>query len=187
VLLKDCVGDLPPVTETQISVKTPKYLKKPDDKLFFDEHRWEQQGKSKEILDIGKGYRKIIVVVFYIEEILKLEKELSKDRETFVVYGGVSNQEEVIEKAQKSDECYLIIQSSVGVGWDGDSFSCLVFSSMSYSVRDYVQMKGRVRRIHNLHPVFLNYLIGGRCDRAILDNISKGKEFIPSEWISSQK
>ena len=181
VLLKDII-DLPPVTETQILVETPPFVKQIDDKDFFTEHRWEQQNKHKDILELAKGFRKVLVVAYYREQIAELEKQLSKDREVFVIHGGITDQESVIQQATDSDECFFIVQASIGAGFDADSFSCVVFASMSYAVRDYIQMKGRVRRIHNLHPVWYNYLIGGRCDRAILKNIELGKDFVPSTW-----
>ena len=182
VLLKDCVDDLPPVSEKKIKVKTPTYIEALDAKPFFDEHRWEQQNKAKEIIEIGKDFRKVLVVAYYREQIEQLEQLLGKDRQTFAIHGGVKDQEAVIKQAAESDECFFIVQASIGAGFDADTFSCVVFASMSYAVRDFVQMKFRVRRIHNLHPVEYNFLIGGRCDRAVLKNIEAGKDFIPSEW-----
>lgn len=184
VLLKD-VAELPPVTENVVHVDTPPFVKTIEDKPFFDEHRHEQQNKVPAILEIGKEYRKVLVVAYYREQVAALEEALSEDRETFAIHGGVSDQEAVIKQAQDSDECFFIVQASIGAGFDADSFSCVVFASMSYAVRDYVQMKFRVRRIHNLHPVCYNYLIGGRCDKAVLTQIERGKDFIPSEWDSS--
>lgn len=182
VLLKDCV-DLPSVIEEEILVKTPKYKKQPDDKIFFDEHRWEQQNKAKEVINIGKEFRKVLVVAYYREQIDQLEKELKKDKDTFVIHGGVKDQEAVIESATKSDDCYFIVQASIGAGFDADTFSCVVFVSMSYAVRDFFQMTYRVRRINNLHPVKYVFLIGGRCDKAVLKNVKAGFDFIPSKWI----
>jgi len=185
VLLKDCVDDLPPVTEIEIKVETPKYVKKLEDKVFFDEHRWEQQNKAKEIIEIGKNFRKVLVVAYYREQVEQLQKELSKNRETFVIYGGIKDQEKVIEDATKSDECFFITQASSNAGYDGNSFSCIVFASMSYAVRDWIQTKFRARRIHDLHPVKIIYLLAGRCDRAVWNNVKKGKNFSPSEWIAN--
>ena len=182
VLFKDIVDDLPPVTEEKIKVVTPKYIRAIDAKPFYDEHRWEQQNKAKEILEIGKEFRKVMVVAYYREQIEELQKALSKDRETFAIHGGIKDQEAVVEKAAASDECYFIVQASIGAGFDGDTFSCIVFASMSYAVRDFAQMKFRVRRIHNLHPVMYYFLLGGRCDRAVLKNVEQGKDFTPSEW-----
>jgi len=183
VLLKDCV-DLPPVLEEVISVATIKYKRQPDDKVFFSEHRHEQQNKPKHVLEIGKEYRKVLVVAYYREQIEQLEKSLSKDRLTYAVYGGTKNQEDILKKANEVDECFLICQASLGSGFDADSFSCVIFVSMSYAVRDFIQMKFRVRRIHNLHTVKYYYLLAGRCDKAIYENVEKGKDFIPSEYLT---
>lgn len=187
VLLKDCVKDVPAVYEERVA--TP-YKEKfvPEEwegsKAFHAEHKHEQKEKLEHILEIGKEYRKVLVVVYYQEQIGELEKSLKKHRETFSIHGKVSTekQEDIIAQAQESDECFFIVQAGMGAGFDGDSFSCVVFASMSYAVRDFVQMKFRVRRIHNLHPVAFYYLIGGRCDESVLDNVQKGFDFVPSEW-----
>jgi hypothetical protein len=180
VNLKDCV-DLPPVTVEKIQVKTPKYIQG-DDHNFYIEHRHEQQNKLSAIKDIAKGYRKLFIVAYYVEQIEELKKQLEKDRPTYVLYGKTKDQEDVIKQAQQSDDCYFIVQSSTGAGFDADTFSCMVFVSIGFAVRDWVQMKARIRRIHNLQPVKYVYLLAGRCDKKILSNIESGKNFIPAEW-----
>ncbi len=187
VLFKDCVGDLPPMVEEKIKVKSEKFVGPSEweaEKSFIEEHRWEQKNKAKEILEIGKEYRKVLVVAYYVEQIESLAKELASDKPVFMVHGGVKDQEALLAKANSAevDECYLIVQASLGAGFDADTFSCVVFASMSYKVRDWVQMKFRVRRIHNLHPVIYKYLLAGRCDRMVYKTIEAGKEFTPSEW-----
>lgn len=185
VLLKDCIGDLPPIIEKTV-LTHPGVFNKPLEveptALFVAEHRHEQVNKVKTILEIAKEYRKVLVVAHYVEQIETLNKELSKDRETFMVHGGVKDQESILKKANEVDECFLIVQASLGAGFDADTFSCVIFASMSYRARDFVQMKYRVRRIHNLHPVEYVYLHGGRCDKAVYKTVMMGKEFIPSEW-----
>ena len=185
VLLKDCVDVLPPVTET--IVKTPCDVFPGTEELqptarFVAEHQWEQKNKIKDILEIGKEYRKVIVVAYYVEQLKALGKMLEKDRQTYVVYGGTKGQEEILKEANEVDECFLVVQASLGIGWDANTFSCVIFTSMSYKVRDFVQFKGRVRRINDLHPVHYYYLHGGRCDKQVYKTIQAGRDFIPSEW-----
>ena len=179
VNLKDCV-DLPPVTEEKIQIKTPKYVMG-DNHNFYTEHKHEQQNKLSTIKDIAKGHRKLFLVVYYVEQIEELQKQL-KDRPVYVLYGKTKNQEEVIRQAQEDEDCYFIVQSGTGAGFDADTFSCMVFVSMGFAVRDWIQMKARIRRIHNLQPVKYIYLQGGRADKRILQNIEMGKDFIPSEF-----
>ena len=186
VLMRDCVDELPAVSEITKFSETKGFVKHEEwepMKAFVEEHRFEQTGKLKEIKEIASEYRKVIVVVHYREQIETLQNELSKERETFVLYGGVKDQEDIIKKAQESDECYFIIQASLAAGYDLDSFSCLVFASMSFKYVDFVQMKFRVRRIHNLHPVVYYYLIGGRCDNAVYERVMLGKEFDPHSYM----
>lgn len=185
VLLRDCVEDLPPITEHVLQVPCSAFKDNPEWSpmaSFVALHRHEQENKAEEIINIGKGYRKVLVVAHYVEQIKTLDEQLSKDKQTFIVHGSVQNQEEILQQANKADECYLIIQASIGAGFDADSFSCVVFASMSYRARDFVQMKGRVRRIHNLHPVVYYYLIGGRADKQVYKQVMLGRDFIPSEW-----
>lgn len=184
VLMKD-VADLP--GEETVIIDCPcrpfKTAEWEPAKRFHEELRNEQMDKVSKIRDIGKEYRKVLVVAYYREQLEQLYKELSKDRETFMVHGGTKNQESVLKQANRDfDECYLLVQASLGAGFDADTFSVIIFASMSYSMRDYAQMKYRVRRIHNLHPVRYFHLHAGRCDRAIWSAIQAGKDFVPSEW-----
>ncbi len=188
VLMKDCVDSLPAIKNEYVKVKKDPFIptKWEGSAAFFEEHRHEQKNKIAHIKEIAQGYRKVLVVAYYKEQLERLEVELSKDRETFLIYGNTKNQETVVKQAQASEECYFIVQASVGEGFDADTFSCVIFASMSYSVRDYVQMKARVRRIHNLHPVIYYFLLAGDCDHAIFKNVQLGKSFVPSEWSASR-
>lgn len=182
VSMSDCIGILPDETHEIIEVKGEKFESEEWDNSFHEEHRHEQKNKAKYIKEIAKEFRKAVVVAYYREQIDELEKKLSKERETFVIHGGVKNQEEIIKQAQESGECYIIIQASIGAGFDLDTFSCMIFASMSYSVRDYIQMTHRIKRIHNLHPVKYYYLHAGRCDKAVYKQIKLGFDFVPSKW-----
>jgi hypothetical protein len=184
VLLKDCVDDLPPFVEEVISIKSPPFTSMELEPMaaFVDEHKHEQKDKVKYIVEAGKEYRKVLVVAHYVEQVEQLQKDLSKHRETFAIWGKIKDQESVIKQATESTECFFIVQASLGVGFDADSFSCVVFASMSFKVRDWVQLKYRVRRIHNLHPVIYYYLIAGACDKNVYKTIKAGRDFVPSEY-----
>lgn len=185
VLMKDCVEYMPEVTETVISVPSEPFINNPEwepSAAFVAEHRHEQQNKAQKIVEIGKEYRKVLVVAYYVEQIEELEKSLGRDRQTFSIHGSVKDQEDIIHQANEADECFFIVQASLGSGFDADSFSCVIFASMAYGVRNFVQMKWRVQRIKNLHPVIYYYLMGGKCDEAVKESIDAGKDFVPSEY-----
>jgi hypothetical protein len=183
VSLKDIVEYLPPAETVIIKIKQRPY-KKPEDEIvtWSHEHQYEQQGKVEEILKLG--YKKLIVVAYYTEQIDYLERELSKEKAVFVLDGRTKNANEIKEKAKAEDECYFIVQASMGFGFDGYMFGAIVFASMSHSCFHHTQMTGRARHLDHLHPVFYYYLIGGRWDKRIFDTIQEGKDFNPHIYLN---
>lgn len=190
VLMQDCV-DVPQETHQVINID---WSKKHEEELkaqylepaaeWHARHRMENgDTKYKRLEDICDGYRKVIVVCFYRDQIDEYAKKLSKERLVFVLHGGVKDQDKVIQDAQDADDCIFIIQASMGSGFDADKFSVVVFASMSFRYVDYVQMKGRVKRIHNLHDVTFIHLLAGKCDRAVYDTIQNNKDFDVHDYL----
>jgi superfamily II DNA or RNA helicase len=182
VSLKDIVEYLPEPTSTIIKIKQKPY-KAPLDEVvtWTHEHRYEQQGKVEEILKLG--YKKLIVVAHYTEQINELANELAKDKPVFILDGHTKDPALTKQQAQEAEECYLIVQSAMGFGWDGYMFGAIVFASMSHSCLNHTQMTGRVRHLKHLNPVFYYYLIGGRWDKRIYDTILKGQDFNPHIYL----
>ena len=183
-LMSDVV-DLPPETHEVIRLKEPDYEENEEwepAKQFSEDHRLEQRGKDKTITSISRGYRKVVVVCRYRQQIDELHKKLSKERETFVLDGRTRDVGQVVADAEASGECYLIVQAQVGAGFELPSFAVMIFASMSYGARDYVQMKGRVKRINALKPLKYFYLLAGRCDKMVYNSVKQGLDFIPSHY-----
>ena len=186
-LMSDLVN-LPEETHEVIKLAMPEHERNDDWEpmaQFVADHRLEQLSKGAEIKRLSKGYRKVVVVAHYTEQIQQLQKELSNEREVFVLDGRTGRPEQVIADAEASPECYIIIQASIGAGFELPSFAVMIFASEGYSVRNYTQMIGRIKRINSLKPTKYFYLIGGRCDKMIYDSIQKGKDFVPSHYLAT--
>ncbi len=184
-LMSDCVDYLPPITEEVVAVKSTPFTANKEwepMKAFVKEHRAEQISKGDVIRETGREYRKVVIVAHFREQIDQLYKDLSKDKKTYVLHGGIKDQEQVIKDAQEDDECYFILQYSIGAGFDLDTFSVMIFASQGYSYTSLVQMKARIRRIHALKPVKYIYLRAGRCDKAIAKQLELGKDFDVTEF-----
>ena len=185
-LMSDLVDILPPETHEIIKLKPPKYEVNEEWEAPAQnaaDHRLEQRDKSKEVTKLAKGYRKVVVVAHFREQIDDLEKKLSKDRTTYVLDGRTKDVHEVIKAAEADAECFFLVQASVGAGFDLHTFAVMIFASRGYSVRNYVQMKARIRRISSLKPVIYYYLHAGKMDTAIYKNNELGLDFIPSEYL----
>lgn len=183
--LKDIINDLPPAETKIIRIKQKKYNKPKDEIVtWVHEHRYEQTNKVKEILDLD--YKKLIIVVNYLSQIDELAKELAKEKPVYVVDGRTTSSEDVIKQAQESDECYLIVQSGCGEGWDGWMFGAMVFVSMSHSCTNHTQMLGRQRHPQHLKITETYYILGGRWDERIYNTILEGENFNPFRYESTK-
>lgn len=181
VSLRDIVDDLPPMEPEFIKIKHAPY-KRPEDEIvnWTHEHQYEQQDKYKEILKLG--YRKILIAAHYTAQIDELQKHLEKDRPVFVLDGRTKDAATVKLAAQEADDCYFIVQASMGFAFDAWMFGAMVFASMSHSCVHHTQMLGRMRHLEHLKKVPLYYLMGGRWDKRIYETIEKGRDFNPHEY-----
>jgi len=153
-------------------------------KLWCAEHRLENGIEKLEwIKEFSKGRRKVVIICKYTEQILAYEKELKKDRETFVLNGQTKDQGQIIKDAQESSECFLIVQAQVSAGYDLDQFSTMIFASASWSWVDHSQCHGRINRAHNLHRNEYIYLVAGEKDKRVLESLEAKKDFDVSQII----
>lgn len=191
VLMKDCV-DVPvqhsqvvrlPWSPKQENALGEQYLEAAAE--WHARHRAENGvEKLTELKKILDGYRKAIVVCHYTSQIAEYAAELGKDRTVYVLQGATKDQDQVIQDAREADDCVFIIQASMGAGFDAAEFSVVIFASMSFKYVDYVQMKGRVKRINNLHENLFIHMLGGKCDEAVYGAIQKNKDFDVHDYLA---
>jgi superfamily II DNA or RNA helicase len=176
VSLHDIIKDLPQPEERIIKIKN-KFVKRD---RWTDEHKDEQKGKVDEILKLG--YKKMIIVCFYTEQIDELKDKLKDEKPVYVLDGRTKNADEVKTQAQEADECYFIVQASMGFGWNGYMFGAIVFVSMMHSIVEYIQMTGRQRHLEHIITPQHIFLIGGKWDSRILQSIKLNKNFNAHEY-----
>lgn len=189
VLMADCV-DVPVhehrVIETKWDKKNEQKLKEQylePSKEWHTRHRLEQsEEKWKELEKIIDGNRKVVVVCYYLEQIEDYKKRIGNERQVYIMTGSTKNQGQVVKDANDSDDCVLLIQSGLGAGFDLDKFSVMVFASMGFAFVHLVQMQARINRIHNLHKNQYIYLLGGKCDRGVKEQLDKGLDFHPPAY-----
>lgn len=190
VLAKD-VAEIPkkehevitiPWTKAQEDSLKSKYL---EPAAEFNERRRAEQGgakwqKLKELID---GHRKVIVIVYFRDQIEDYIKRIGNDRQVFVLHGGVKDQDAVIEAAKASDDAVFLVQAGMGAGFSASEFSVMIYASMSFKYVDFIQSSGRMNSIANLHPVKYIYLLGGKTDKSVYDAILAGNDFNPHKYM----
>ncbi len=193
VLMKDCID----VPEQHSQVQRIEWTKEQEASMstqyqeptaiWHERHRLENGKEKFNVLkDIIDGYRKVIVVCHYRSQIDEYAKWIGEERQVFVLHGGVNNQDDVIKEAREADDAVFIIQASMGAGFDAAEFSVVVFASMDFKYISMVQMKGRVKRINDLHENNFIYLLGGKCDEAVYKTLMAGKDFDPIAYFEKE-
>lgn len=191
VLLKDC-ADVPKQHQQVIEIPwTPKQHNEIGQMYLAPAQEWHERHRrenSYEKLDVLKellsGYRKAIVICYYVSQIEEYAKELAKERQVFVLSGSTKDQDAVIAAARASDDCVFFVQASMGNGFDAHEFSVMIFASQSFKFIDNIQSQGRILRMGNLHENTYIYLLGGKCDRAVFETIEKGHDFHAPSYLS---
>ncbi len=188
VLMSDCV-DVPIQREQVIRIP---WTKNDEDVLakeyepakeWHGRHRAENgRKKFEKVMELMDGYRKAIVVCHYTAQIDDFVERIGEERQVFVLDGRTKDQDAVIEAAKKADDCIFIVQASMGAGFSAAEFDVVIFASMSFRYVDFVQMRGRVKVITNLHENTFYYLLGGKCDEAVYATIQAGKDFDALEY-----
>ncbi len=194
VLMSDCVDV--PVQSTEV-IQIP--WSKENEKMLTSEYmepaaEWAERHRAENgrlkfdrVMEIMDGYRKAIVVCHYTSQIDDYVNWIGDEREVFVLDGRTKDQDATIQNARESSDCIFIVQASMGAGFDASEFSVVIFASMSFKYVDYVQMKGRVKRINNLHANHFIHLLGGKCDKAVFETIQENRNFDVHDYLAREK
>lgn len=187
------ISVVPTQHDERFDIKTEVPVNVHEDNAVKEWHVYARAENGKEklawIKDYIKGKSKVVIVCRYKEQIADYAKELAKETEVFILTGDVKDQGAVIEEAKKSFECVFLIQASIGAGFqlaespqkckenEYYNFSHMIFASMSFSHRDYVQMKGRILRGDALQENWYIHILGGSKDKDVYSVVMKGEDF----------
>ena len=140
---------------------------------FTADHRIETGGHKLERIErIIEEERKVIVVCRYLSHMDELVHIA-----THSVDGSTKNRHEVFQDFNNATEGVLVVQADLCEGYELPNCATMIFASMSFSYRNYVQMKARILRMNHLHKNKYIHLIGGDADRAVLQAIKEKKDF----------
>ena len=111
--------------------------------------------KLDRIIEYVSDHKKIAVICRFtleIDNIVKKLKEKYPSRNIYKLTGKSSGEERhiIIEKIHKEDDAIIVIQAQLCEGYSLETIPIMVFYSMDYSLKAYIQMLGRVQRISNI-------------------------------------
>lgn len=151
--------------------------------LKEDEYTPEQSfatNKLTRLEELVSQNEKIMVVCKYRHELTHLEAHFKKlQRTVFVLHGDVKDRDTVVQAARTSDECVLLVGAQISEGWEIPEIETMVFYSHSFSLKDYVQMKGRIQRINDLRPrCYVHLLVEDSVDEEVYKSLMNKEDFL---------
>lgn len=171
------------VIEAYPIVKFTKYHQIENGFLNGDGYEPDQKFENDKI-DRIKEYcsqnKKIAIVCHYnlqlygTEALLRLE---FPERKILIVNGETKNRDEVIQAAEKADDCIIIINASCSEGYELPSFGIILFASLSFSYKNYKQIIGRFLRINKLKKNVYIHLVAEGVDEAVYKSILAKQDF----------
>jgi len=190
VSLNDC-ADVPEQQEIVIETgETKEQLRLKSEVLdiaqiarFTAEHKIECAGnKMESLLRFAEENKKIMIVTRYRDNLKYIVETLRKEKyNVYEIHGDVitEDRQKVIDSVEIVDECIVVATAGTCEGYSLSSIPVMIFVSMDFSYKAFVQMKARIQRINALKKNIYIYLIGGACDKKIYDSMMKQKDFDP--------
>jgi superfamily II DNA or RNA helicase len=113
------------------------------------------------------------IICRYTEQIAIIQEELG---DVLTLTGQTKARDSVIEKA-RTQEIPIIIQAQVSEGYELPEIEHVIFASMDWSYKNYVQMMGRFLRINAPTPTVFHRLISGDVDKRVLQSLNNKQDF----------
>lgn len=140
---------------------------------FFPNH------KLSRILELAQENKKMVVVCRYNLQITQIARALDEmGKRVFILNGAVTYKDSIVQAVEKSDDCVMLINASCSEGYELPSVALCVFASLSFSYKDYKQMRGRFLRINKPKKnVYLHLVCPDGVDQGVYDSIQAKKDF----------
>lgn len=134
--------------------------------------------KYDRLNEIISANKKVAVFCRYTQQIEMLKSMLEQCEKTvYILSGSTKDRQEIIDSANQSTECVIIIQSQISEGYELPTFSHIVFLSLSFSYKDYKQALGRFLRANAIKENWYYHLITDGVDKDVYESIMKKQDF----------
>lgn len=148
--------------------------------LKGDGYREDQTFASEKMsrcLDLIKEHKKLVVVCHFNNEIKALANKVGK-KKAIIINGDAKDRHRLVAMAEAVDDCVVFINSACSEGFELPSFPIMVFYSYGYSLKDAVQMRGRILRANKLKKnVYLSLVVKDSIDEDIYKCIESKQDF----------
>ncbi len=147
----------------------------------YIEDKFFKSNKLNRLLELCQEHKKIVVVCRYNNEIKNIKSQIQIRKNpppVFEITGSTKNKQEVIEQADKSDKAIVIANAACSEGYELPSFPIMIFYSYDFSLKNYIQMKGRIQRINKIkRNVYISLIVKDTIDENVKKCIDRKQDF----------
>lgn len=119
-----------------------------------------------------------IVVCRYKSEIEYLKEQLRDQIPIHIITGDVKNRDEVIQDCRKRDRYCLLVIAQCSEGWELPECPLMIFYSYDFSLKNFVQICGRILRINALKKnVFISLVVRDSIDEDVYKCVQNKMDF----------
>lgn len=146
--------------------------------------------KLSRIKELALENKKMAIICRYNNEIDHIAKTLQKKYNVFKITGATKNRQEVVDYVNSMDKCIVLINAACSEGYNLHSVPIMVFYSYDFSLKNYIQMIGRIQRINNIKKnVYISLVVKDKehdIDNKVYQSI-KSKQNFDIEIYGKQK
>lgn len=145
----------------------------------YTEDKFFESNKLDRLIDLCQENEKIVVVCRYNNELAFIASKLAKiAKRSFVINGSVKDRHSVVQEANSSQSCVVLVQAACSEGYSLETFPVMVFYSYDFSLKNKIQMLGRVQRINNIKKnAYISLIVKGTIDEDIYKCLEKKQDF----------
>ena len=135
--------------------------------------------KMNRAVELANQHKKLIIVCKYNHEIKILSERLKSLPNLIVINGATKDRHSAVKMAEASSQCVVLVNGSVSEGYQLPTFPIMIFYSYNFSLKDYIQITGRILRADHLKKnVYISLVVKDKdcnIDYDVYDNIVNKK------------
>ena len=146
----------------------------------YSEDTFYKSNKLNRLLELAQEHKKLVVVCRYNNEIDYIAKKLStkSDIPIIKITGQTKERGKFIKMAEAYEQAIIIVNAACSEGYELPSFPIMVFYSYDFSLKNFIQMKGRILRANKLKKnVYLSLVVKNSIDSDVFECIQKKIDF----------
>ena len=145
----------------------------------YTEDQFYKSEKFDRLIDLCKEHKKLVVVCRYNNEVERIKQKLVDLKLGVVpITGKTKDKHKLIKTAEAADQCVVVANAACSEGYELPSFPVMVFYSYDFSLKNYIQMTGRILRANKVKKnVYLSLIVKGTIDEDVYKCIQSKNDF----------